>query len=325
MRVTPDCDSLNSFYISQAANAQYYPDIAFGGGIYMVVWTDNRAGHPNYRIYGARVSTAGTVLDPNGIMIGPPDGLYQTNASIVYNGMDFFVVWCNRLPPYRVLGCFIDTLGVLSDTIRINDLGGPALRIKLALSDTNYMAAWVENSLVRGQILSLAGTPFDTAFTIASPVEQYSLGLHYDGFQYCITYALQEDRIFKTWGRKYDLYGHPIGGAFQVTTSANSQCLSDFIPGAQNQYLNVWTEDIAGFEIYGNLDIPINGISEKETQIGHRFLRSSLVVGPLMLPAHDGIRIYDVSGRITKRTDLSPGIYFIEEDGLITCKIIKIR
>ena len=54
--------------ISTAAGNQQRPALAFDGTNYLVVWADHRSG-TDYDIYGARVSTAGAVLDATGIAI----------------------------------------------------------------------------------------------------------------------------------------------------------------------------------------------------------------------------------------------------------------
>jgi hypothetical protein len=54
--------------ISTAPHQQRVPDVAFDGSNYLVVWDDARAA-PGVDVYGARVSSAGSVLDPSGIAI----------------------------------------------------------------------------------------------------------------------------------------------------------------------------------------------------------------------------------------------------------------
>ena len=53
--------------ISAAANNQTAPSVVFDGANYFVVWEDRRSFVTD--VYGARVSPAGTLLDPAGIPI----------------------------------------------------------------------------------------------------------------------------------------------------------------------------------------------------------------------------------------------------------------
>ena len=65
-RLSPDGSLLDElgFPISNAPSSQWGPHLAFDGTNAFVVWSDGRSG--NGDIYGARVSQAGTVLDPQG-------------------------------------------------------------------------------------------------------------------------------------------------------------------------------------------------------------------------------------------------------------------
>ncbi|WP_375771542.1 hypothetical protein NR798_11810 [Archangium gephyra] len=66
------------------------PKVAYGGGKYLVVWTDVRDG----RIYGARMKPDGTLLDPEGLRLNThPEHLFASNPNVAYDGEDFVVVW----------------------------------------------------------------------------------------------------------------------------------------------------------------------------------------------------------------------------------------
>jgi hypothetical protein len=69
---------------------QQYPSVASNGTDYFVVWEDYRSGIGFPDIYGARVASDGTVLDPTGIAVST--AVYgEYTPSVASNGTDYFV------------------------------------------------------------------------------------------------------------------------------------------------------------------------------------------------------------------------------------------
>lgn len=52
---------------------------------------------------------------------------------------------------------------------------------------------------------------------------------------------------------------------------------------------------------------------------------ATIITGPLVLPADEECKVFDITGREVKPHPLTPGIYFIEINSRITQKVIKIR
>jgi hypothetical protein len=84
------------FPIYTSSNWESYPDVAWDGTNFFVVWTDDRSVTTYDDIYGARVSPAGEVLDPDGIQISNTTAFEET-PSISYNGSVYFVAWEHAL------------------------------------------------------------------------------------------------------------------------------------------------------------------------------------------------------------------------------------
>jgi hypothetical protein len=80
--------------VSTAANWQRYPSAASNGTDYFVAWIDDRSG-ADYDIYGARVTSAGTVLDPSGLLIqqSPYDDL---SLAVAYSACGKYLVTYQR-------------------------------------------------------------------------------------------------------------------------------------------------------------------------------------------------------------------------------------
>ncbi len=77
------------FGICTYTNQQYFPCAAYGNSQYYVFWSDYRSA-PVYALYGARVTTSGTVRDPNGKALFA-DSVF--NPRVAYDGTNFMIVW----------------------------------------------------------------------------------------------------------------------------------------------------------------------------------------------------------------------------------------
>jgi hypothetical protein len=52
---------------------------------------------------------------------------------------------------------------------------------------------------------------------------------------------------------------------------------------------------------------------------------ASIIKGPLVLPEDKSCRVFDITGRVVIPDKIKPGVYFIEVDGKITRKVVKVR
>jgi hypothetical protein len=67
------------------------------------------------------------------------------------------------------------------------------------------------------------------------------------------------------------------------------------------------------------------GITEEQSKLLSSYTIPTIFSGPLILPADMNYTIYDITGRTVDVNRLAPGIYFVEIEGQITQKVIKIR
>lgn len=308
----------------------------------MVVWSDERHNYC-YRIYGARVTPSGVVLDPDGFEIGPQDSTFQFCPSVIFTGTRFFVVWGDVFSPSRVCGRFVEINGQLGDTVRIYDADGcPVIRTRVASDGTNFLVTWMqftgEPTIIKGQLVSAGGVLIDSSFVIGRSSDYSTkgfLGLCYDGINYCVTW---NDTAGILWGRKYNNRGVPVGQMFRISFSTRAQRYPYVISGANNRYLNVWAESInaENFDIYANLDIPITNIeSSKPKTYQFISLKSSIVRDMIEVKNAEGIEviIYDVLGCRLGATlngrfncqKLQNGVYYVRVATGESFKVIKIR
>lgn len=115
-RVTPAGEVIDGAGIAISTEVwhQSYPDVAFDGTNYFVVWHDQRNG-TSFDVYGARVGADGSVLDPGAIPIST-DLDDQHNPDVVYDGTCYFVAWRgHRDGFFDVDGARVSTEGVVLD------------------------------------------------------------------------------------------------------------------------------------------------------------------------------------------------------------------
>jgi hypothetical protein len=169
--------------ICTAARGQGTPAVAANGNGYLVVWTDDR--NANADIYGARVSTAGTVLDPGGFALCRA-ALNQSLPAVAAIGGDYLVVWeDDRNGGLDTYGArFLSGNGMPDGSgFRIGTASTDYRIPALATDGTNYVVVWPTSSsgLYRRRV-SPAGTLLDTtALAVNGSVQRAWIGMAYGG------------------------------------------------------------------------------------------------------------------------------------------------
>jgi len=326
------------------AEDQSHPEIAFGQGNNMVVWDDSRSGD-RWDIYAARVTPAGAILDPNGILVSPTTymGINQY-PGIVFAGSRFFIAWSKRsIPTNEILGRFLYPDGQLGPVVTLHSSNFICYDVKFAPSVSGFLVAWTEelagsSFVLKARLLSNNGTPVGNVFTIDSSLNNiHSFSLCFDGTNYCATYSALSGVVSQLWGRKYNVNGTPIGSPFRISNSNNSQMFGCVVPGANNRYLNVWSELRSSYyDIYGNIDIQMIGVEESnELKTSIITLKSNPVRDIIQLDGAEGKEalLYDATGRKVSMTasgffncqGLRSGIYFVRVSSGDYFKIVKVK
>ena len=141
--------------------------VAFDGTNYLVVWKDVRVG--NSRVHGARVSQAGTVLDPNAFAISTRS-FTQHEPSVAFGGTQYLVTWDEFSASGRdVYGARVLPNGTVLDpnAIPISTAPNSQQMPSVAYDGVNFLVTWDDaravpfNPDIFGARVTASGTVLD--------------------------------------------------------------------------------------------------------------------------------------------------------------------
>lgn len=135
---------------AQAPRDQVDPAVAWNGSSFLVVWSDRRALDAKPHIYGARVTTSGAVLDPDGFPISIIAPINPNNPvpeqylpAIASNGADWEVVWQeNQGNGFDIVGAKVTSAGAVTNRAAISFTSDNQQNPDIAWNGTNYVVVW---------------------------------------------------------------------------------------------------------------------------------------------------------------------------------------
>jgi len=97
------------------------------------------------------------------------------------------------------------------------------------------------------------------------------------------------------------------------------------LDNAGNVYITGSSEGNNHYD-YATIKYVPTGIEENipSVEIGNE-ITVTIFYGPLQLPKGKKCKVFDIIGRVVEPNRIQPGIYFIEVDGVVTQKVVKVR
>jgi len=247
--------------IAHCGNDDPYPDVAFDGTNYLVVWHYTETSGP-YDIYGARVSKQGILLDTEPFIISDATS-HQQSPAVAFDGTNYLVVWFDsRGETYDIYGTRVAQDGTVlnSSGIAISTAAEKQYFPDVSFDGTNYMVVWQDQRngtfdiyasrvAQNGVVLDPAGIQISGAAD-----EQRYPSIDFDGTNYFI--AWYDNRT----GSDYDIYGtllntsgtvlNPTGIAISTATDAQQMPSVSF---DGTNYLVAWYDhrDGSNYDIFG--------------------------------------------------------------------------
>lgn len=265
-RITAEGTILDTFpiTISTGEGNRVFPSIAFDGNNYFVVWMDDRDNDWLFNIYGARVSSTGVVLDPEGIPISSGgDHIYP---SIAFDGTNYFIAWSDDRDGdyyYDVYGARVTPAGVVLEPAGIpicTTSYDQFVFRSIAFDGNNYLILWsdgrdegnesfnIYGSRVRpdGVVIDTNGKPI-----IREANSQFLPRLIFDGTNYFAVWmddreALESYRLF---GSRISTAANPLDSS-GILLNEMEISLPDIATDGTNHFITyLWADGVYGMRI----------------------------------------------------------------------------
>ncbi len=139
-------------------------NVASGPAGCLVTWTFTWPYSINSCVWGARVSSTGTVLDSSGIIVSSAANA-QVQPAIGFDGNNYLVAYVSQgRSAYDIYGMRVSQSGVSLDSgpIRVTNRSGNWAGPSVAFDGTNYLVVWAGESCYAARV-SPAGAVLDTA------------------------------------------------------------------------------------------------------------------------------------------------------------------
>jgi len=323
VRVTPDLDTLNTFYICNPAEDSFMetdPAITFTGENYLVVWSDEKYGPSNtFHPFAARVTPSGVVLD-SGVKVSTSNG-YEYRPNVADDGTRSLVVWSGS--SNGSYGRFVNRDGLPEGEV-FQVASGTASGPNLCFGDSCYLVVWHEGTYpslqLYGSLVSKQGDLIGSTIPIATePGCNRWAALAYDGQNFLTVWMSGENNLPETiFGRFIANDGSLVGDRFPVSGTSAVMRWWPALAFSDSNCLVAW-EQGTGYDVYGNVDVHVTGVAEPSSgPATARARRPSVVSGGIS----DRVPLYDALGRRSQA--LKPGVYFTREAGQ-TGKVLRVR
>lgn len=198
--------------ISAAPGRQQDPSVAWAGTGFLVAWEDARSGSSD--LYGARVTSAGNVLDATGLVLSTA-AANQRTAGVACDGTNCLVTWTDLRSGYAIYGTRVSAAGAVLDVagLLISAAGDNLVTPAIAWTGTGYLSIWATVSNRSSTAWDIAGVQIDQGGNATSPSvfisvaanQQRAPALAWGGTSYLLVW--EDARSGTNW----DLFGARLG------------------------------------------------------------------------------------------------------------------
>lgn len=233
--------------VSTATNHQMEPAVAFDGANFLVVWEDWRSGQ---YIYGARVSGAGTVFDPNGFVVSAMrTNAQQVTPSIASVGNQSLVVWSDRRTgDNQIYARRVSQAGVPLGAVDLQLSSGTGTKYNPAVaadpSSKGFLAVWENWGVYPYRLFTTrvdangnALNPGGVALVSTTTALQRMPSVAHDGTGFLVLWADERPPSYDIQGLYVGTDGKPVDAPFVVSAEAPRESAPVLASGAKDRVL----------------------------------------------------------------------------------------
>jgi hypothetical protein len=264
-RLTPEGLKLDGdgIRVARGRGKQVAARIVYNGTNFVVVWQDQRSG--DYDVYASRVTSSGTVLDPQGLRISNDVGQDEVDPTAAASGHGtVFIAWSSEAPTgtqWDIRGTRFAYGAAVGPEVAVSAAPGYEFSPAVASDGNGFFVTWAQNADgtlgntdIGSARVSAAGVVSASTPVSGAVGDQTTPAIAYDGTRYLVAWAdrratthwaIYASRVTK-FGAVVDASGIPVAmdaaddefpvvsanGAFLVAWQRHPCCTTD-IRGAR--------------------------------------------------------------------------------------------
>jgi hypothetical protein len=243
----------NGTVISPGPSTKVDPAVGSDGTNFLVAWEDFRDNVNDPEIYGVRVSSAGAVLDANGIAIHKKTG-FQQRPAVGFNGTDYLVVW----ELFGIHGTRVKPSGAVvnPEGFRVSDNNSAV--VPVVVSDgRDFLVAWEGGFNIKAALVDSEGVPGPFFFVNTAAHRENAPAVAGNGSQFLVVWSDLRGQFANPadiFGVRVDLQGNILDPAGLVICTATNNQTAPAVAANGEDYFVVWTDarrGVGALDVYG--------------------------------------------------------------------------
>jgi Secretion system C-terminal sorting domain len=240
---------------------EQFPAVTSGNGNFFITWKDDRNGGFRDDIYGARVTSGGTLQDTDGILLSISANK-QTYPGCAFDGVNYLVAWeDNRnADTLKIYAALINQAGTLLSpgVFQLSNTPGNQRYPEVTFDGSNYLVVWSDEragSDIYGTRVSTQGDILDPAGIQICTFSETQLlpSIASNGSQSFVVWVDYRSNPSEIWGARVDQSGSVLDpDGFQIYSGNFSGAGGIGVAYGSDSYLVVWASGGSNtFDIYG--------------------------------------------------------------------------